>query len=348
MSSRRVLIVEDQREVSRLLRSALETLEHELEIVEIFSAEEALLDISRNSIDLLVADYRLPGVTGIDLMHKVRKLHPNVKVILITGVAAPKVRKEVAEAGADAFFLKPVPIADFLDAAERHLGFVETMFPPEPIVAEEEKPQCSLPNLLAQLRLELGATAVLLLNDGGGVLARAGNLPDSHDETSLLSALLAVHSAGQEISHMLGQSAPTYWSAFQGRKYDLVFVPAGMSYALLAVGKRLAAEERLAKTKDVISRVCHLIVPALEEGPAATVSVQEQPETPAEASGDLESFLKVAPSQLKPAEMDDFWDKAATPQQDSSGPDILSFDQAKRLGLAPKDEAGDEQPGSDN
>ena len=49
MSSHRILIVEDQREVSRLLRSALETLEAELEVVEIPSGEEAILYSSRTT-----------------------------------------------------------------------------------------------------------------------------------------------------------------------------------------------------------------------------------------------------------------------------------------------------------
>ena len=108
MPSYRILIVEDQREVSRLLHSALDTLEYKLEIVEIPSGEEAILDSSRNAIDLLVSDYRLPGITGIELMRKVRSYRPKVKVILITGQTDPKIRLQVAEAGADAFFAKPV------------------------------------------------------------------------------------------------------------------------------------------------------------------------------------------------------------------------------------------------
>ena len=51
----RVLIVDDQREVSRLLRSALETIEHGLEVYEAPSGEEAILESSRGKFDLLVA-----------------------------------------------------------------------------------------------------------------------------------------------------------------------------------------------------------------------------------------------------------------------------------------------------
>jgi len=78
-------------------------------------------------------DYRLPGISGVELMQKVRQVHPDVKVILIAGKTDPRIRKEVPSR-ANAFFIKPVPIADFLDSVERHLGLVKTILPPEPIV----------------------------------------------------------------------------------------------------------------------------------------------------------------------------------------------------------------------
>ncbi len=190
------------------------------------------------TVDLLVSDYRLPGMTGIELMRKVRRYHPKVKVILITGQTDPKIRKEVAEAGADAFFIKPVPIADFLDAVERHLGLVETILPPEPIAADEdEELQTNLPDLLVQLRQDLEAIAVLLLNDTGRILARAGDLPDSDNEISLLSSLLSIHSAGQKVSHLIGQKVASNWYVFDGGQYDLIFAPVGMTHAMLVIGK---------------------------------------------------------------------------------------------------------------
>ena len=114
-------------------------LEDDLDIVEVPSGEEAILDSSLNPIDLLVSDYRLPGISGIELMRKVRRNRPNVKVILITGQADPNIRKEVSEAGADAFFIKPIPIADFLDSVEHQLGLVGTILPPEPVIPVKKR-----------------------------------------------------------------------------------------------------------------------------------------------------------------------------------------------------------------
>ena len=343
MSSYRILIVEDQREVSRLLHSALDTLEHELEIIEIPSGEEAILDSSRNSVDLLISDYRLPGISGIELMRKVRKYRPQVKVILITGLTDPKVRKQVADAGADAFFIKPVPIADFLDAVERHLGLVETILPPEPIaITEHVEIHRTLPDLLVDLRQELNAIVVLLMNDNGRILARAGDLPESNNEISLLSSLLSIHSAGQKISHLIHQKTASNWYIFDGDQYDLIFAPVGSTHAMLVIGEGLADEGHVMRTEDIFSAARETIEPALVRISTGALVFPDSPTKPVESVDqsmkELEPLFKEAKKKLKPAELNDFWDKAADKHKAPTNPDMLSYEQAKRLGLAPEDE----------
>ena len=344
MPSFRIVIVEDQREVSRLLHSALDTLEYKLDIVEMPSGEEAILDSSRNPIDLLVSDYRLPGISGVELMGKVRKYRPNVKVILITGQTDPKVRKEVSEAAADAFFIKPVPIADFLDAVERHLGLVGTILPPEPIApAEEAQVEPNLPDIMVNLRMELEAIAVLLLNDNGHILARAGDLPDINEEVSLLSSLLSIYSAGQKVARLIGQKGASSWYIFDGAQYDLIFAPVGMAHAMLIIGKGLADEEQVLKSVDIFSTARDKIERSLGEIPPGVPATHEKPTTPLEtvdpSAREMAPLFKESRKKLKPADVNDFWDKAADNHKAPTKPDMLSYDQAKQLGLAPEDEA---------
>jgi CheY-like chemotaxis protein len=343
MSTHRILIVEDQREVSRLLRSALETLEYDLQVVEIPSGEEAILDSSRNKVDLLVSDFRLPGMTGIELMHKVQKFQPEAKIILVTGQQDPRIRKEIAEAGANAFFLKPIPMADFLDAVERHLNLVETILPPEPIAPQEPEVHYNLPDLLAGLRQELAAVSVLILNDSGRILARAGGLPDNDDEIALISSLLSIQSAGQKVSRLIGQKTPSNWHVFDGGKYDLVFAPVGSTHAMLVIGKGIAGEDRVLRTVESFSAVRENIENLLYENPQAAPVTQEPqvtpPETAEQGMKELEPLFKEAKKKLKNTEVDDFWDKAAGEHKAPSKPDMLSYEQAKQLGLAPEDES---------
>jgi len=343
MSSHHVLIVEDQHEVSRLLRSALETLEADLDVVEIPSGEEAVLHSTNNRVDLLVSDYRLPGMTGIELMHKVQINHPRAKIILVTGQTDPRIRKEVAEAGADAFFLKPIPMADFLDAVERHLGLVETLLPPEPISTDDNEIQRTIPDLLAGLRQDLSAIAVLLLNDSGRILARAGDLPDRENEIALVSSLLSIYSAGQKVSQLLGQKMASTWSVFDGGRYDMVFAPVGLTHAMLVIGERIAGIDRVLYSIDKFTEArksiergigeTNLVNPTTEESPTAPQTVVEQ------TMKEMEPLFTDEQQKLKPAEVNNYWNEAASKQKTPTNPDMLSYDQAKQLGLTPADES---------
>jgi CheY-like chemotaxis protein len=343
MSSHSILIVEDQREISRLLRSALETLEAELDVVEIPSGEEAVLHSTNNRIDLLVSDYRLPGMTGIELMHKVQINHPHAKIILVTGQTDPRIRKEVAEAGADAFFIKPVPMADFLDAVERHLGLIETRLPPEPISTDDTEVQRSVPDLLAGLRQDLSAIAVLLLNDGGRILARAGDLPDRENEVSLVSSLLSIYSAGKKVSQLLGQKNASNWSVFNDGKYDLIFAPVGLTHAMLVIGEGIARMDHVLNSMDIFSEARKLIERGIRETNQGNSAVEEPPTTPLpvveQTMKEMEPLFTDEQKKLKPAEVNDYWDEAANKQKPPSNPDMLSYEQAKQLGLTPKDES---------
>ena len=92
MAAPSVLLVDDQRDIVRLLHSSLQTLGHELDIIDAPSGEEALLEASLRKIDLLVADYLLPGISGVELMRKIRARNPTLKVIFITGMTERKAR----------------------------------------------------------------------------------------------------------------------------------------------------------------------------------------------------------------------------------------------------------------
>ena len=183
MPSPRILLVDDQRDILRMLHATLDTLGHKLDIYEAPSGEEALLEVSRHRFDLLVSDYKLPGITGVELMTKVRAKNPDVKSILISAMNDRKARDEMREAGAIAIFDKPIPLADFLDVVERALGLKRTILPPE-----DEKVQANretIADLLTKLRKQVKAQAVYLLSDRGRVRERAADLNDSTMEAAL-------------------------------------------------------------------------------------------------------------------------------------------------------------------
>jgi CheY-like chemotaxis protein len=348
MSAPSILLVDDQRDILKLLHSTLDTLEHDLEIVETPSGEEAILEASRRKIDLLVADYRLPGITGVELMHKIRVKHPEVQVILITGMTDRDSREDILNAGAVAVFDKPISLTDFLDAVERSLGLARTILPDEG--ASDVEQHQSLSNLLANFRQDIGGQAVFLLSDRGRVLARAGDLKDNSMEASLLSALMAIYSAGLKVSRFIHQDELDNYHVFTGGDQDLLLIPINAAYALLLAGNDLATSAKVLESVAAMLAVRDQVEKALkqigiaplvkddDEVVSDEVSAAEESETDEPDQG-VETMLKKK-KKIPTDELRAYWDEAAEKQTNlPTNPDEISYEQARQLGLGPGGEA---------
>jgi len=338
----RVLIVDDQRDIMRLIHSTLDTLGHKLDIYEAPSGEEALLEMSRHPVDLLISDYKLPGITGVELMKKVRVKNPDVKVVLITAMSDKRTRDDILSAGATAIFDKPIPLADFLDAVERILDLQRTILPPE-----DEKLRANRQTLAEQmtsLRKKIGAQAVFLISDRGRVLERAGDLYDSSMEVSLLSAVNAIFGAGQRVSRLMHQDGGQF-HVFGGGDQDLLLIPISSLYGMLVAGQGLASFSRLAVVMEAVMFVRGEMEKSLKSMgmPTTVVEAQEAEIVPMVSAGtnvltqDIDDLMtKVKDQRIKPSEADAFWDDAVEKHGNPPlKPDVISYEQAKRLGLTP-------------
>ena len=351
MSTPCVLLVDDQRDIVRLLHSTLQTLGHELDIVDAPSGEEALLEASRRDIDLLVADYLLPGISGVELMRKIKARNPDMRVIFISGMTERKARDEMLNAGAVAIFDKPIPLADFLDAVERALGLVRTIFPMETSQDAEEHRQ-NLSELLGGFRQKIKADAVFLINDRGRVLARAGDLYDSSMEVSLLAALMGIYSAAFKVSRIIRQEHLENYHVFRGGDHDLILIPVDGSHALLLAGKGLADSDRILQTVegmlfvrgDVENILKTLGVTtmddegeqALSEGEAEPEPFVHVEEEEPEPEVDVEELFAVAGKKKGVKDLDAFWDDAVEKTGNLPiNPDVITFAEAQKLGLKP-------------
>jgi CheY-like chemotaxis protein len=346
MTSYHILIVEDQLDVRRVLRSGLETLGGDFVIVDVPSGEEALLVSAQQRIDLLVADIRLAGMSGLELQKIVRRRYKGAKVILITGLTDPEVREEIAGSGADALFFKPVDMADFLDAVESCLGLAETKPYSETIEPEEEQ-EGSLAKVLSGLRQDLKATSVILLDDNGHILAQAGDLPDVLAEPSLTPSLMTVFSASAQVSHDLGMKSPQDLLFFSGIEHDLYLTHVGRAFALLVVSefpktgdtRGLVVSNLRPAVNDLLDVLTSLGVPLqpLGEDQTAPPAIERQAGDEGERPDLVKIFKKASKRKINPQEVNEFWESAVDQSSGETLPDTgeLSYEQARRLGLAP-------------
>jgi CheY-like chemotaxis protein len=101
--SGRILLVDDNTLGMTARRSVLEELGHW--VLTASTAAEALELCGKHAFDVIVTDYKMPKMNGIELIARVRKLHPGTAVILISGFA-DTLGLDEASTGADVVLQK--------------------------------------------------------------------------------------------------------------------------------------------------------------------------------------------------------------------------------------------------
>lgn len=120
---KRVAIVEDDEPVRELwcryLRRSKDFILHHA----FASAEEALAVLTADPPDILVADWQLAGkMTGIELVARLKQLHPQLLFVVISGFKLADLPPEALLAGADSFLRKPVSGSELLDTLRQLLA----------------------------------------------------------------------------------------------------------------------------------------------------------------------------------------------------------------------------------
>jgi CheY-like chemotaxis protein len=78
------------------------------------SAAEALSRIAstiEQSLILILSDINMPGMTGLEMLPKVKEMRPDVPVIMITAYGDPDTRRKALESGAEGLLTKPIDFA---------------------------------------------------------------------------------------------------------------------------------------------------------------------------------------------------------------------------------------------
>jgi CheY-like chemotaxis protein len=103
VSNATILLVDDNKDGLVVRRSLLEELGYHVEIAP--NPDDALKILSTSHVDVLVTDYKMPAMSGIELIGRIRQLHPGVRVILLSGFVDPLGLTE-ENTGADSVVVK--------------------------------------------------------------------------------------------------------------------------------------------------------------------------------------------------------------------------------------------------
>jgi len=100
-----ILIVDDEKNYLLVLSAVLE--DEGFEVLTALSGQEALEIHNTSDLDLIVTDMKMPGMSGIDLLEKIKTIDPDLPVIMMTAHGTVDKAVEAMQKGAYSYILKP-------------------------------------------------------------------------------------------------------------------------------------------------------------------------------------------------------------------------------------------------
>jgi len=120
MNGRKIMVIDDEKIVGDMAKLSLE---QEGYTVETFlNAGPALERLKEQDFDVVVTDYKMRGIDGMEVLRTVKKQYPATKVIMITAFANLDAAIEALRGDVHDFFPKPVRINELKASIRRALG----------------------------------------------------------------------------------------------------------------------------------------------------------------------------------------------------------------------------------
>ena len=260
MPGKRILIVDDETKVGFFLKETLESLGRGYAVSHVSTGEEALDEVSRQPYELVVTDLRMPGINGIDLLHRLRETSPDTRTILITAYGNEDVENETRRLNAARYFAKPFPIDEFTAAVQDVLDSQPTEAPALSRDRLERMTQ-----RLSDLRFEVGAQCILLAEMNGRLLAEIG-LTDSLSPVELADLMSGGFDSLFQVARHLHEGRAFNLTYHEGVRYDIYAANVGDRLFLTLVFDRRQGASRIGMvwlyTKRAIQDLLELLSPS--------------------------------------------------------------------------------------
>ena len=118
----RILVVDDEASIRELLVKTLSLAEYEVDTAADGNTALARLRDDAHACDLAIVDLKMPGMDGLMLIRQIKRLRPELPVIIITGFSTEVSAIEAINLGVAGYLTKPFRVPQVLAAAAKALG----------------------------------------------------------------------------------------------------------------------------------------------------------------------------------------------------------------------------------
>ena len=232
MSRKRVLIVDDDPTILHMLEHSLKKLEREYEISTVMDSTEALTKVQEQFFDLVVSDYMMPTITGVDLARAIRKVSPNTQVVLMTAYGTRRLRDTTKIVGVDAYLDKPFTLDEIHQVIQNTVRLAHqeedvpdpTMSPPDKLIREH----------MEVLQVNTSTRSALLLDGQGNPVQVVGQV--TKPEAASIGRFVAKNfMAAAELADTLGSQSIFKSSYHEGDDYNLYACDVNPQFSLAVI-----------------------------------------------------------------------------------------------------------------
>ena len=249
---KRILIVDDDLATVNTLFTAL-SVNGDFIIDKAEKSATARTLLNKYRYDVVITDYKMPGLTGIDLGRMIRRQSPSTRIILMTAYDLGSIKRSVDEVNFDGIWQKPIPIRDIRETVVKVLTEVRKHRTGElvPTTALVRDP-------LIDLQMSTNAYCALLLRSEGFLMSMAGSRGTF--DVNAISALIAANfMAAAELARLLGNESVFKSSYHEGPKYDIYALAVDKDHLLAIVfgnkGKAGMVRYFAQKTASILERI---------------------------------------------------------------------------------------------
>jgi CheY-like chemotaxis protein len=201
MTKKHILIVDDEKSVLLVLRNSLRDMGDLYQVYTATNGFDALDMVKERPFDLIITDYRMEDLDGLQFIELVYKYHPNTRVILITGYGNAELRAEAERLDTYRFLTKPIDISTFRQIVKEALDQDKDIAVSRPgiLVLSDERYR-EVMSGLQQLQMDVGGRCIILSDANGQVIARSGDiakLPLEQIASLLCGGMATLEAAGQ-------------------------------------------------------------------------------------------------------------------------------------------------------
>ncbi len=297
-----ILVVDDTEAICKALRDVLTVAGYAVRTAP--SGERALQILETAQMDLVITDLKMSGISGIQLLKKIKEKSPSTPVVILTGFGDMDSVIDAMRVGVADYLKKPFSVNEVLQVTAREIAKSKqapaAVVTALPVGASESiaqrlprkyafspKDNARIDGALSELRAQTTAESVLIIEDTGHLVSSKGLLSNV-DLASLAALVVSSLKTTTQLATLLGEAATFTLNLWEGQRVAMyaagvnpglvlvVVVPKAVKQGTVLVYARKAAAEIEQIVASAHVRAESAPAPAAEPQPAP-IPVQSEP-----------------------------------------------------------------------